>query len=60
MDDKGLIALVDCQPENLVWVSGWYDAAHKEHTGWHLYQFGTRQHASWHGDWPAAMPVCRA
>ena len=56
-----LINLAECQPENLVWVSGWYDAAHREPTGWHLYQFGMPRHKTiWWDDFPDAQPVCRA
>lgn len=61
----GLISLSDCQPENLLWISGWYDAAHKKPTGWHLYQFGTRSAAAlfaWYDidKLPAVQPPCRA
>jgi hypothetical protein len=59
MNDE-LISLVDCQPANLVWVSGWYDAAHTRPTGWHLYQFGISGPFWWGSDFPSVMPVCRA
>lgn len=55
-----LIDLVDCQPADLTWVAGWYDAAHTKPTGWHLYQFGLGPSYTWQDTFPAVMPVCRA